>query len=140
MAGAVARAEKTEEAAHAEAAREAETLRNVLLSSLSHDLRTPLTVLSGTIGALVRMRRKLPREAMEEVQSLSRQIAYLQKFTGNLLKISAISSGNLKLNRQVYTIQEIVGAALARCPSARAGAPSALRFQATFRWWRSTER
>jgi two-component system, OmpR family, sensor histidine kinase KdpD len=114
MAGAVARAEKTEEAAHAEAAREAETLRNVLLSSLSHDLRTPLTVLSGTIGALARMRRKLPREAMEEVASLSRQIAYLQKFTGNLLKISAISSGDLKLNRQVYTIQEIVGAALAR--------------------------
>lgn len=121
MAGAVARAEKTEEAAHAEAAREAETLRNVLLSSLSHDLRTPLTVLSGTIGALVRMRRKLPREAMEEVQSLSRQIAYLQKFTGNLLKISAISSGNLKLNRQVYTIQEIVGAALARMSERKGG-------------------
>lgn len=121
MAGAVARAEKTEEAAHAEAAREAETLRNVLLSSLSHDLRTPLTVLSGTIGALVRMRRKLPREAMDEVQSLSRQIAYLQKFTGNLLKISAISSGNLKLNRQVYTIQEIVGAALARMSERKGG-------------------
>jgi two-component system sensor histidine kinase KdpD len=121
MAGAVARAAKTEQAAHAEAAREAETLRNVLLSSLSHDLRTPLTVLSGTIGALARMRRKLPREAMEEVQSLSRQIAYLQKFTGNLLKISAISSGDLKLNRQVYTIQEIVGAALARLAERKGG-------------------
>ncbi|WP_137156487.1 ATP-binding protein [Rhizobium sp. FKL33] len=121
LAGAVARAEKTEEAARAEAAREAETLRNVLLSSLSHDLRTPLTVLGGTIAALVRMRRKLPREAMDEVQSLSRQIAYLQKFTGNLLKISAISSGDLKLNRQVYTIQEIVGAALARMSERKGG-------------------
>ena len=113
-AGTLLRIAEAEGAMRAQAAEENERLRNVLLASLSHDLRTPLTVLSGTAGNLLRLRRKLPREAIDEIAQLSRQITRLQKFTGNLLKMAAISSGQLKLNREPYAMQEIVGATLQR--------------------------
>ncbi len=118
-AGALLRIRQGEFAARARADEQSERLRNLLLSSLGHDLRTPLTVLSGTVSGLLRMRRKLPREAMEEVTLLSRQIADLQKFTGNLLRMASISSGKLKLNREPYDFKEILGVALKRIEELR---------------------
>lgn len=113
-AGTLLRIANADAAMRAVAAEESERLRNVLLSSLSHDLRTPLTLLSGTVANLTRLHRKLPREAIEEIAQLSRQVVQLQKFTGNLLKMAAISSGQLRLNREPYAMQEIVGATLQR--------------------------
>lgn len=118
-AGALLRIRQGELAARARADEQSERLRNLLLSSLGHDLRTPLTVLSGTVAGLLRMRRKLPREAMEEITLLSRQIGDLQKFTGNLLRMASISSGKLKLNREPYDFKEILGVALKRIEELR---------------------
>lgn len=114
IAGAAIRVREAEETARARAESENERLRNVLLSSLSHDLRTPLTVLGGTVANLMKLRRKMPREAMDEITDLSRQISRLQTFTANLLKIAAIASGGLKLNREANVVQEIIGSALGR--------------------------
>lgn len=118
-AGALSRIIEADHAAHAVAEQETERLRNVLLSSLSHDLRTPLTVLSGTVASLLRMRRRLPREAVDEVVELQQQITRLQKFTGNLLKMAAISAGQLTLNAEPYALTEILGAALQRMAEIR---------------------
>ncbi|HVZ30717.1 MAG TPA: DUF4118 domain-containing protein [Asticcacaulis sp.] len=98
------------EAAHIES--ENEKLRNVLLASVSHDLRTPLTVLNGGLSNLLRMRKKLPREAVDEVGALWRQLDRLQRFVDNLLRLAALTSGRMQLNRQPYMIQEIIGSAL----------------------------
>ncbi len=111
---ALLRIANAEAAARATANQESERLRNVLLSSLSHDLRTPLTVLSGTVANLARMRKRLPRDAMEEVAQLTRQVTRLQTFTGNLLKMAAISAGHLRLHREPYSLLEIAGATLQR--------------------------
>lgn len=113
-AGTLLRIANAEAAMRAVAAEDSERLRNVLLSSLSHDLRTPLTLLSGTVANLTRLHKKLPRDAIEEIAQLSRQVTQLQKFTGNLLKMAAISSGQLRLNKEPYAMQEIVGATLQR--------------------------
>lgn len=119
VAGAFIRVKQADEAAKSRAESENEKLRNVLISSLSHDLRTPLTVLGGTVSNLMRMRRKLPREALDEVTSLSLQVSQLQTFTANLLKVATIASGGLKLNRDAYMLQEILGAAIGRLAETR---------------------
>ena len=112
MAGALQRARRSDEAAESKVESENEKLRNVLLSSLSHDLRTPLTVMNGSVSTLLRMRKELPRKAMDELTGLWSQLTRLQKFVGNLLDMAAITSGHMKLNFQPYMIQEIIGAAL----------------------------
>lgn len=91
---------------------ENERLRNLLLSSISHDLRTPLTIMNGTISNLFKHRKSLPREVVNELTSLWKQSERLQKFVSNLLRMASISSGKLALNREIYTIQEIIGAAI----------------------------
>jgi len=98
---------------------ENERLRTLLLSSISHDLRTPLTVLGGGLAALLRMRRRLPREAMDELTRLWSQFDRLQRFVENLLRMSALASNHFKLNRQPYLIQEIIGAAISHVAPSR---------------------
>ncbi|WP_237153862.1 sensor histidine kinase [Oryzibacter oryziterrae] len=112
VASALQRARRADEAERARVDIESERLRNVLLASVSHDLRTPLTVMNGSLGNLLKMRKKLPREAVEELTGLWGQLVRLQKFVGNLLKMAAITSGRLQLNFQPYLIQEIIGAAI----------------------------
>lgn len=117
MAGALQRSVRADEAARTRVESESEKLRNVLLSSLSHDLRTPLTVMNGGLSTLLRMRKKLPREAVDEIASLWSQLDRLQKFVANLLNMAAITSGRMSLNFQPYLIQEIIGAAIQRVQS-----------------------
>lgn len=110
----IARVMASDEAATHKIEIENERLRNILLSSLSHDLRTPLTIMNGTISNLFRHRKAMPREAINELTSLWQQHEKLQKFVAGLLRMASISSGNLKLNLEVYTIQEIIGAAISK--------------------------
>ncbi|ESQ88507.1 hypothetical protein ABENE_15790, partial [Asticcacaulis benevestitus DSM 16100 = ATCC BAA-896] len=70
------------------------------------------TVMNNSVSTLLRMRKELPRKAMDELTGLWSQLTRLQKFVGNLLDMAAITSGHMKLNFQPYMIQEIIGAAL----------------------------
>jgi len=112
LTGSLTRILATDEASNHKIEIENERLRNILLSSLSHDLRTPLTIMNGTISNLFKYRKSLPREGVNELTSLWRQFERLQKFVSNLLRMALITSGNLKLNYEAYTIQEIIGAAI----------------------------
>ncbi len=112
LSSAITRINASEQAALLRAFNETEKLRNVLLSSLSHDLRTPLTIMNGTLSNLFKYRKSLPREGVNELSALWRQLDRLQKFVTNLLRMASISSGNLSLNKEYYGIQEIIGAAL----------------------------
>jgi two-component system sensor histidine kinase KdpD len=114
IASALQRAQRADEAETSRIDTENEKLRNVLLASLSHDLRTPLTVMNNSVSTLLKQRKKLPREAVDELTGLWGQMQRLQKFVTNLLKMAAITSGQLKLNFEPYLIQEIIGAAIAR--------------------------
>lgn len=113
IASAILRARDSEAAERVRIDAENEKLRNVLLASISHDLRTPLTVMNGGLGQLLKMRKKLPREALDEVTGLWNQLSRLQGFVDNLLRLAALTSGRMKLNLQPYLIQEIIGAAMA---------------------------
>ncbi|MBP2160336.1 MULTISPECIES: DUF4118 domain-containing protein [Asticcacaulis] len=112
VASALRRAAEGEHARQAGIDAENERLRSTLLASVSHDLRTPLAVLKGGLGQMLRNRKKLPRDTVEDITGLLRHLDGLQHFVENLLRLAALTSGRMRLKREPYLIQEIIGAAL----------------------------
>jgi K+-sensing histidine kinase KdpD len=92
---------------------EVEGIRNALLSSLSHDLRTPLTALVGAGTALLEDRLDA-RERREFSRMVADEAARLNHLVGNLLELTRLESGSLATKTAPQAIDEIIGAALVR--------------------------
>lgn len=104
-----------ERARFAELAREnevriaAESLRNSILSALSHDLRTPLTALVGmadtlALGKISQDRQRTMLDTLrQQAMAISRQVT-------NLLDMARLRSGAIELNEAWQPIEEVVGA------------------------------
>jgi two-component system, OmpR family, sensor histidine kinase KdpD len=114
IAAAVERALLERAAGEARVQAERERLRGTLLSSVSHDLRTPLSAITGAASSLLddesldgASRRELLRTVLDEAQRLNRLVS-------NLLDMTRLESGTLQLGREWHSMEEIVGAALAR--------------------------
>jgi two-component system sensor histidine kinase KdpD len=92
---------------------EVEFLRNTLLSSVSHDLRTPLAAISGAAGTLLQADGTLDtdtrRDLTETVLDESRR---MERLISNLLDMTRLESGGLQLKREWQPLAEVVGAAL----------------------------
>ncbi len=98
-------------------AAENERIRNLLLSSVSHDLRTPLASITGASSSL--MQDALPEGTVKELaRSIHQETVRLSRIVSNLLDITHIESGTVTLNRQPYYIDELIGAALSQIPAA----------------------
>jgi two-component system, OmpR family, sensor histidine kinase KdpD len=91
---------------------ESERLRNSLLAALSHDLRTPLTVLMGLAESLARSTPKLSSEQLESAQAIQDEAHRMSTLVSNLLDMARIESGEVTLNLQWQPFEEVVGAAL----------------------------
>jgi two-component system sensor histidine kinase KdpD len=112
---ALERTQLAEEARRASLRIETEQLRNALLSSVSHDLRTPLGVVTGATSALLEddvpkdeaVRRQLLMTAHEEALRLNRLVR-------NLLDMTRLEAGALKVQKELQPLEEIVGSALDR--------------------------
>ncbi len=91
---------------------ESERLRNSLLAALSHDLRTPLTVLVGLAESLSLTAPRLSGEQMETARAIQDEARRMSTMVGNLLDMARIESGEVKLNLQWQPLEEVVGAAL----------------------------
>lgn len=112
---ALERARLGEETERARVQVEAEQLRSTLLSSVSHDLRTPLAVMRGAASTLVDddhmlgegARRELASALLEETERLERQVR-------NLLDMTRLESGTVRLNKEWQSLQEVIGAAFNR--------------------------
>lgn len=114
IASALQRAHRANEAEAAKVESESEKLRNVLLSSLSHDLRTPLTSITGAVSSALMLKDNLPKEVVGLLNSIGGQAARLAKLVTNLLDATSLESGSVRLNKQPYFIQEVIGSALMR--------------------------
>ncbi|WP_029007444.1 sensor histidine kinase [Azospirillum halopraeferens] len=102
----------------ARVASETERLRTALLSSLSHDLRTPLVSILGAASSLYNYDRSLkPAERLELVQTIQEEAERLNRFVQNLLDMTRIGSGALKPRTDWIDLQDVVGAALERARS-----------------------
>jgi two-component system sensor histidine kinase KdpD len=91
---------------------ESERLRNSLLAALSHDLRTPLTVLVGLAESLALTKPPLSREQLETTDAIQDEARRMSTLVGNLLDMARIESGEVKLNLEWQPFEEVVGAAL----------------------------
>jgi two-component system sensor histidine kinase KdpD len=91
---------------------ESERLRNSLLAALSHDLRTPLTVLMGLAESLTLSKPPLPGEQSETAEAIRDEARRMSTLVSNLLDMARIESGEVKLDLQWQPLEEVVGAAL----------------------------
>lgn len=92
---------------------ESERLRNSLLAALSHDLRTPLTVLVGLAESLILTKPELSPQQRETAGAINEEAHRMSALVSNLLDMARIESGGVKLNLEWQPLEEVVGAALA---------------------------
>ncbi len=111
-------AERVQLARDAEQARlqaESEQVRNALLSTVSHDLRTPLATITGALSTILadpagvdaQTRRDLLQSAYDEGTRLNQLLS-------NLLDMTRLEAGHVQLKQEAYPLEELVGAALTR--------------------------
>ncbi len=113
VASSIERALFAEEASQAEVLRATEKLQTALLNSISHDLRTPLASITGVLSSLrmeddvldAEVRRELVETALGEAERLNRLV-------GNLLDMTRLESGALRVSLQPCDVEDVIGSAL----------------------------
>lgn len=96
---------------------ETEKLQTTLLNSISHDLRTPLVSITGALSSLLEDANLLSEEAQHDLLYTAwEQSLHLNRLVGNLLDMTRLESGAMKVVSQPYDVQELVGATLAQMP------------------------
>ena len=112
------------EAVNAATMQENEKVRDALLDSLSHDLRTPLSSIAGAATSLRAFGDKMsPSERLDLLSSIEEETARLARFVANLLDMSRIEAGGLKVNRDLVAIADVVQGAVERSRKAFPGQP-----------------
>jgi two-component system sensor histidine kinase KdpD len=152
---AIMRLRLTDEAKKAASVAESEKLRTALFNSVSHDLRTPLALISGAVSALEEQDKLVDKCGMQTeeqskakgqnkvqvkeqdkkqtksdaspatntstaasrsalIQSIKEGANRMNRLVGNLLDTARFESGMLKLNKDWYDVQDIVGVSLRR--------------------------
>ena len=112
MAVALERTHYLEIARDIEVQHAAESLRNTILSSLSHDIRTPLTALVGTADTLMLTHNLPPERQQSFLRGLREQAQSIHQLVNNLLEMARLQSGKVETNLAWQPIEEVVGAAL----------------------------
>ena len=103
---------------------ENERVRDALLASLSHDLKTPLASITGAVTTLRQLGDKMPPESQHELlASIEEETARLSRFLVNLLDMSRIESGAVKIRRDWVDVADVIRAATDRSRKAFAGQP-----------------
>jgi two-component system sensor histidine kinase KdpD len=121
IASALDRARLAEEAQDAQVQMQAERLRSALLSSVSHDLRTPLAVITGSASALVQKDAVLSADARQDLAvTIHEEAERLNRLVRNLLDMTKITSGAMKVAKDWQPLEGVVGAALGRMEDALA--------------------
>jgi two-component system sensor histidine kinase KdpD len=112
-ASSIERALFAEEASQAEILRATEKLQTALLNSISHDLRTPLASITGVLSSLRMEDGLIDAETRHElVETAFGEAERLNRLVGNLLDMTRLESGSLKISLQPCDVQDVIGSAL----------------------------
>lgn len=105
----------TEETRRSQVQIETEQLRNALLSSVSHDLRTPLATITGAASSLLEDGKSLSQETRRELlMAIYEEAGRLNRLVGNLLDMTRLESGAVQVKKEWQPLEEVIGTALAR--------------------------
>ncbi len=108
------RIQLSHQAEQAEILQARENLERALLNSISHDLRTPLVSITGALDTLRERVRTLTIEArLELLDTAWEEAERLNRFVGNLLDMTKLEAGAVKLRRELVDVQDLVGCSLA---------------------------
>jgi two-component system, OmpR family, sensor histidine kinase KdpD len=101
---------------------ETERLRAALLTSISHDLRTPLASILGAVSTLRSFPQRYSASERDELlATLQEEAERLNRFVSNLLDMTRLESGAVELKLELIDVAEIVGSALQRAGNVLAG-------------------
>lgn len=124
---AIERAELAAAAVDAEALRRSDRLRAALLNSVSHDLRTPLATVLGSVTTLIDYGRTVKPAVRDDLLlSIREEAERLNRYVGDLLDMTRLEGGALVARRDWIDIRDVIAAALARV-SRRLGQRRVLR-------------
>ncbi len=107
------------EAEHAEALREADRLKDALLASVSHDLRTPLTTIKALAHDIAGGAGGAGGD--ERAAIIEQQADRLNHMVADLLDLSRLNAGGLPMEPEINAAEDLVGAALQQVSGALAG-------------------
>jgi len=94
---------------------EKQSLRNVLLSSVSHDLRTPLAAITGSAEILLQKGKSLAEEKRHElINSIHEEAERLNRIVKNVLSMTRLESGAIQIRKEWQSLEEITGAVIDR--------------------------
>jgi two-component system sensor histidine kinase KdpD len=102
------------DAAEARIQAESEHVRSALLSSVSHDLRTPLATIAGVSSSLLAATNLDDTTRHQLLETLADEATRLCRLLENILQMSRLDAGSVKPNKQWHVLEEIVGSALHR--------------------------
>lgn len=112
---AIERAQLVVDLEQARVTAETERLRAALLSSISHDLRTPLVSILGSATSLIDYERTLgPAQRLDLARTIQEEAERLNRFVQNLLDMTRIGAGALKPRRDWIDLRDVMAAAVAQ--------------------------
>jgi two-component system, OmpR family, sensor histidine kinase KdpD len=128
---ALERARLAEVAEQASVAAERETLRNTLLASISHDLRTPLAVMTAAGSTLAQHGAGLDEATrLELARSVETKAREMSELVSNVLDLVRLESGQVVLRRDWQTLDDLIGSALAAYREKLTAYPTEVRLAA----------
>ena len=111
---AIERAHLARKAEQAQLLQATEKLERSLLNSISHDLRTPLSSIMGALSSLRDEESSADTESRRELIDLAwEEAGRMNRFISNLLDITRLEAGALKIKREPYDVQDLLGSCLA---------------------------
>jgi two-component system sensor histidine kinase KdpD len=91
-----------------------EKLERSLLNSISHDLRTPLSSITGALSSLKEEKSCADTESRRELIDLAwEEAGRMNRFVSNLLDMTRLEAGALKIKKEPYDVQDLLGSCLA---------------------------
>ena len=110
---AIERARLAEEARQMQLLQTTEKLQRALLDSISHDLRTPLVSITGALSSLAESDLHLDADEQRAlVENARTEAERLNRLVGNLLDMTRLEAGGLRVVREPTDLQDLIGAAL----------------------------